>query len=97
MKTINDLEDLFVVETLEARKTLLKAFDGNAHLYFVDAMTRDRAQIATGRIRSGKTKDVVNPGQGEAPLRDAVMEEIYATREKLSREMKLKKKVKAAR
>jgi hypothetical protein len=91
MKNLKLSEDQFVVETLEARESLLKSFNGDAHLYFVSAMERDRAQIAAGRVRTGMTKDVVNPGQGKAPQRDPLMEELYATREKLSKEMATKK------
>jgi hypothetical protein len=96
MKSMNHLEDRFVVETLEARERLLKGFNGSAHLYFVDAMERDCAQIAAGRIRTGKTKDVTNPGQGEAPRRDPLMEEVYAAKDKISQRMRLEKKENAA-
>jgi hypothetical protein len=96
MKNLDHLEDRFVVETLEARESLLKSFNGDAHLYFVNAMERDRAQIAAGRVRRGITKDVINAGQGNAPRRDPLMEEIYATKEELSRKLAMAQKEKSA-
>jgi hypothetical protein len=44
-------EDQTVIETRNARKRLLKEFNGDAHAYFLDAMRRDKARIATARRR----------------------------------------------
>ena len=47
MNSHAQVEDKIVVETLAARESLLKSFNGDAHLYFINALERDRARIAT--------------------------------------------------